>query len=239
MAADGNAMAGKAGPAAEVPLPLLEMRDVSFAYPGTTIQVIDHLDLAVRRGEFLIVGGASGCGKSTMLRLACRLNTPDSGMLLFNGTPISEIPPAALRSRLCLVAQIPQMVDATVADNLLMPFSFAANRQKAVPLPERIEELLQSFYLQGVSPGQSALRLSTGQKQRLALMRVLLLEPQLLLLDEPTSALDAESARLVFSIIERLNSEGMTVVMVTHSDYRPSLPGVRPMKMINGKLVQA
>jgi putative ABC transport system ATP-binding protein len=239
MAADGHVAPGNAGPASGETSPLLEMCDVSFTYPGGALPVIEHLDLAVRRGEFLVVGGASGCGKSTLLRLACRLNAPDSGTILFGGTLISAIPPAELRSRICLVAQIPQMVDATVADNLLIPFSFAANRQKAVPMPERIDELLKSFYLNGVSPGQSALRLSTGQKQRLALMRALLLEPRLLLLDEPTSALDAESARMVFSIIERLNSEGMTVVMVTHSDYRPSLPGVRLMKMRNGKLVQA
>lgn len=238
MATDGQVMDGNCATGLQAAACLLEMRDVSFTYPGTSLPVIDHLDLAVGRGEFLIVRGASGCGKSTLLRLACRLNAPDSGTILFRGTPVSEIPPALLRSRLCLVAQVPRMVDATVSENLLLPFSFAANRQKAVPPAERLESLLHSFYLQGVLLGQSALRLSTGQKQRLALMRALLQEPRLLLLDEPTSALDAESAGMVFSIIERLNADGMTVVLVTHSEYRPSIPETRTMTMSNGKLVQ-
>lgn len=130
------------------------------------------------------------------------------------------------------------MIEASVGENLLLPFSFSANRSKKEPTQERLQEMLREFYLQELSLEQSALRLSTGQKQRLALMRAILQEPDLLLLDEPTSALDKESATMIFSILERLNSQdGKTILLVTHRDYTPAGPKVRGFEFRNGNLL--
>jgi putative ABC transport system ATP-binding protein len=201
---------------------LLEIRNLSFAYEGSSSLVFEHLDLNVQKGEFVLVKGPSGSGKSTLLRLICRLNRLPEGDILFQGSSVTGMAPAVLRSSISYVAQIPQMMDATVEENLLLPFSFAANRTKVPPGKEELKEMLQNFYLDGVALDQSALKLSTGQKQRLAIMRALLQNPLLLLLDEPTSALDQESASMVFSIMERLNSEqGKTMITVTHIDYKP------------------
>jgi putative ABC transport system ATP-binding protein len=209
-------------------MPLLEIRNLSFGYEGSVSLVFDALDLTVSAGEFILIKGPSGSGKSTLLRLICRLNSPLDGDIFFQGSNITAIAPAKLRSAVSYVAQIPQMIDASVEENLLLPFSFASNAAKSVPGRDELREMLRKFYLGEVTPDQSALKLSIGQKQRLAIMRAILQDPQLLLLDEPTSALDRESASMVFSIMERLNAEqGKTMITVTHLDYKPEK--VRPM----------
>ena len=201
---------------------LLEIRNLSFAYDGSTSLVFDQLDLTVQEGDYILVKGLSGSGKSTLLRLICRLNQPQGGSILFQGNNITTIPPAKLRSAVSYVAQIPQMIDASVEENLLLPFTFAINQAKTRPGTDELRELLRKYYLADVSPSQSAMKLSIGQKQRLAIMRALLQNPLLLLLDEPTSALDQDSAAMVFSIMESLNTEhGKTLITVTHIDYKP------------------
>jgi putative ABC transport system ATP-binding protein len=217
--------------------PLLEIRDLSFGYDKGSRPVFEHLDLDVRQGECIVVKGASGSGKSTLLRLICRLNIPRSGAILFKGKNVAEIPPPELRSKISYVQQIPQMIDGSIRDNLLLPFTFAQGRRKAAPDDATLERMLDAFYLHDVSLDQSALKLSVGQKQRLSIMRVILTGPDMLLLDEPTSALDADSAAMVFSIIERLNTEeGKTLLIVTHSDYQPAVSQVRSCTFRNGKL---
>jgi len=202
--------------------PLLEIRKLSFGYEGSSSLVFEHLDLMVQEGEFILVKGPSGSGKSTLLRLICRLNKPGEGSILFQGNDITSFPPAKLRSSVSYVAQIPRMIDASVEENLLLPFSFAINAAKPRPGKEELQEMLKTFYLGDITLDHSALKLSTGQMQRLAIMRALLQKPLLLLLDEPTSALDQESASMVFSIMERLNSEQQkTLITVTHIDYKP------------------
>lgn len=220
--------------------PLLEIRNLTFTYEGAPVPVFEELDLAVRSGEFVLIKGPSGSGKSTLLRLVCRLNRQQSGTIHFRGRDVATIPPAELRSSISYVAQIPQMVDAPVGENLLLPFSFRANSKKPVPGPDTLYRMLDEFYLGGVTLEQSALKLSAGQKQRLAFMRSILQEPEMMLLDEPTSALDPESAAMVFSIMERLNREKkMTIVSVTHSDYRPETVKALTFRLENRKLTLA
>jgi putative ABC transport system ATP-binding protein len=216
---------------------LLELRELSFGYDKDGPPVFEHLSLNVGKGEFIIIKGPSGSGKSTLLRLICRLNTPRAGSIMFKGRNVSEITPSELRSKVTYVPQIPQMIDGTIRDNLLLPFTFAQGKQKSAPNDATLKQMLDAFYLQDVKLDQSANKLSVGQKQRLSIMRAILTEPDVLLLDEPTSALDTESAEMVFSIVERLNTkEGKTVLIVTHSDYRPSFPQARSCIFRNGNL---
>jgi len=218
--------------------PILEIRDLTFTHEGSPAPLFEHLSLRVEEGSHILLKGPSGSGKSSLLRLICRLAAPDSGTILYRGTPVADIAPSRLRSRVAYVAQIPRMTDATVEENLLLPFTFAANAGKKAPDRQALERMLGDFYLGGVELSRSAMKLSTGQQQRLALMRTLLLEPDMLLLDEPTSALDPESAEMVFSIMERLNlREGKTLITVTHSDYRPAGGGVRVYTISNRTLL--
>ncbi len=202
--------------------PLLEIRNLTFRYEGAAAPVFENLALSVSAGAFILVKGVSGSGKSTLLRLICRLSQPQNGVIYFKGRSITELPPSELRSSISYVAQIPQMTDASVKENLLLPFSFAVNRKKSSPSEETLRMMLDDFYLGDISLDQSAMKLSTGQKQRLAIMRTILQEPAMMLLDEPTSALDSESASMVFAIMEKLSiTKHMTMVTVTHTDYQP------------------
>jgi len=202
--------------------PLLDIKNLSFAYEESAPSVFERLNLSIAQGAFVLVKGSSGSGKSTLLRLICRLNQPQGGTIYFQGFDITSIAPATLRSSISYVAQIPQMMDASVEENLLLPFSFAINAAKSRPGKEKLKEMLKHFYLADVSLDHAAMKLSTGQKQRVAIMRAILQEPLLLLFDEPTSALDQESALMVFSIMEQLNMERQkTLITVTHSDYKP------------------
>ncbi|TCD47395.1 ATP-binding cassette domain-containing protein [Chlorobium sp. N1] len=216
---------------------ILEIRDLTFTHEGASEPLFRELSLSVEEGQHILLKGPSGSGKSSLLRLICRLAAPDSGIIRYRGTPVSEMPPATLRSRVAYVAQIPRMVDGTLEENLLLPFAFASNARRSAPDRALLERMLDEFYLGGIGLDRPAMKLSTGQQQRVALLRTLLLEPDLLLLDEPTSALDPESAAMVFSIMERLNREkGKTLLTVTHSDYRPEGPQVALYRIENRTL---
>lgn len=201
--------------------PVLEIRELTFSWPGATEPVLEELSLSVGEGEFVILRGPSGSGKSTILRLCCRLEAFSTGTIRYRGRDITAMPPAALRSAVRYVPQIPQMVDGTIEENLLLPYTFAQNAGKAKPDKADMQRMLEEFYLGGVSLTQSAMKLSIGQKQRLALMRAILQDPDLLLLDEPTSALDPESAQMVGSIMEGLSlKRHKTLMLVTHADFQ-------------------
>ena len=201
---------------------LLEIETLGFSYENAAMPVFSELNLRVDEGEFVLIKGASGTGKSTLLRLICRLQSYGNGRILFRGSPVESVPPAELRRSITYVAQIPSMIDASVKENLLFPFSFTSNRSREEPSEKQLAEMLEQFYLQDISLLHQARNLSVGQQQRIALMRALLLDPEILLLDEPTSALDAKSASMVFAIIEHLNAtQGKTIMMVTHSSFLP------------------
>jgi putative ABC transport system ATP-binding protein len=203
---------------------LLECRGVTFGY-GAREPVLGGdggLDLAVAPGAFVLVEGPSGSGKSTLLRLFARLETPASGQVRFRGRPLDQWDPPELRRRVVLLQQTPALVDGSVRENLLLPFSFRANADRTPPGDEELAGRLHDFLLSGVGLEDDALALSVGQRQRLALIRALLLRPEALLMDEPTSALDPESAQVVEQRAEALNLErGLTVVMVSHRGYGP------------------
>ncbi len=201
---------------------ILEIEALGFSYNNAAKTVFRELDLVVGTGEFVLVKGASGSGKSTLLRLICRLEASESGRILFKSRKIEEYCPSELRRSIVYVSQIPAMIEGSVEENLVFPFSFAANNGLERPSEKQLSEMLETFYLSDVSLQHQARNLSVGQQQRLALMRALLLDPEILLLDEPTSALDAESTSMVFSIVEQLNiARKKTVVMVTHGSFVP------------------
>lgn len=192
---------------------------VSFGYR----RVLDNLDMVVGTGEFVVVSGPSGSGKSTLLRLFCRLQEPDHGIVRFEGRKITSIPAPELRRRIGYVQQTPVVVQGSVRDNLMLAFDFRRNADMRPPEEEQLRSRLAELNLD-VGLQDDAAGLSVGQRQRLALLRTLLMRPKVLLMDEPTSALDAQSARLVLDEAERLcREEGVSVVMITHSGMMPDI----------------
>ncbi|MBL8699959.1 MAG: ATP-binding cassette domain-containing protein [Alphaproteobacteria bacterium] len=210
-------------PAAPLPLPVpprgaLVFDRVGFTYPTRPERpAIDELSLDVAPGEAVAIVGPSGSGKSTILQLALRFYDPQAGRILFDGVDIRHCDPADLRRRVALVPQEPVIFATDVAANIRFARPEASDAElraaaDAAHALEFIERLPQGFATQLGEKGQ---RLSTGQKQRLAIARAILRDPAVLLLDEATSALDAESERLVQKALDGL-ARSRTTLVIAH-----------------------
>jgi len=213
----------------------LTLTNVTFNYDnGPTI--LDDASLTFIQGAYHLVRGPSGSGKSTLLRLLCRLEEASSGSINYKECDIEDMAPASLRRCVAYVQQMPNLLPGTVRENLLLPFSFQANKALTPPSDIEMSAYMDSFLLDGVTLDSEADRLSVGQSQRICLIRSLLLSPKVILLDEPTASLDAESANVVLAKAAELSASGVTVIMISHSEVAPE--GVTNIVTIeNGKLV--
>jgi subfamily B ATP-binding cassette protein MsbA len=194
----------------------LTLDDVQFGYEPGRI-VLHNIALDIAPGEKLALVGPSGAGKSTLLHLIARFYDPTSGRLLIDGVDLRDVTLASLRSRIAIVAQEPALFNASVADNLRYGRPAASDAEiraaaSAACAAEFVAQMPQGY---DTVLGDRAVRLSTGEKQRLAIARALLRDPALLLLDEATSSLDNESERLVQAALERL-TEGRTSIVIAH-----------------------
>jgi len=193
---------------------LLEMDNLAKSFAGEDrITLFTEVTAAVEERTAVALIGASGQGKSTLLRILGRLDAPDSGTLRFHGRPATEWTPLEWRKRIAYVAQQAVMLPGTVEDNLR-----AVSRLHQLPFEDELAgKLMDELGLSDISRAKDASALSGGQKQRLALIRTLLLKPEILLLDEVTSSLDGESKKLVEEALAAWRHErGTALVWVTH-----------------------
>lgn len=201
-------------------MPALEARSVSKTYTidKRTMTVLDNISLSVAEGEFLVIRGESGSGKSTLLSLLSGLDRPDAGRILLGERDITDLTEDALapiRNATCgFVFQSFHLIPSlTAAENVMFPAELAGDlraREKAGRLLERV----------GLAGRAASFphQLSGGEKQRCAICRALINEPQLLFADEPTGNLDLSNGRAVLELLRELQRErGTTLVLVTHS----------------------
>jgi len=190
--------------------------DVSFSYDGETT-VLDGVDFAARRGEFVAFVGQSGAGKSTVVSLLLRMHEPTDGEIRANDVPIGEMDIGAWRDHVAVVGQDPYIFDDTLRYNLTIGDRDASDEQiEQVCAIARVDEFLDDLpngYETRV--GDDGVRLSGGQKQRVAIARALLDDVDVLCLDEATSDLDANLEREVQRGIERMDRDYI-VVTVAH-----------------------
>ncbi len=186
---------------------LFELERVTQSRDGKV--VLQDLSASLPSGASCIAG-PSGSGKSTLLRLLNRLADPDSGEVRYQGADVRRRDPLGLRREVCLVPQLPALLEGTVEDNVRFAAGLAG-RDPDVPRLLGLSGLDRSF------AARSADRLSVGEQQRAMLARALALEPRVLLLDEPTSALDQEARGAVEATLLDLRQRvELSTVLVTH-----------------------
>ncbi|MGF7237274.1 MAG: ABC transporter ATP-binding protein [Frankia sp.] len=193
--------------------------------------------LRVGSGEWVAVVGPSGCGKSTLLHLLGGLDRPDSGSVRLGSDEVTTLRPAARavlrRGRVGFVFQAYNLVPhLDVAANVELPLRVAgAGRRAARARAAEVLEALDLLDLRAARPAA----LSGGQQQRVAVARALAGRPDLLLADEPTGALDSSAARLVVDLLRAQNTQGQSIVMVTH-DYAVAAEADRVVFLRDGQV---
>ncbi len=194
---------------------MIDIQDVTFTYPGQSTPLFDHFTWRVKRGEFWSVIGPSGCGKSTLLHLIVGVRTPQSGQVTVNG---EHVPRKKHRGHTGLVLQDYGMLPwATVHDNIELGLEIRKFYRQGDGSHKRVDFWLDRFGLtqhRNKYPSQ----ISGGQRQRAAIARTLVLEPDVLLMDEPFSALDAPTREDLEQLTLDLQAEtGTATVFVTHN----------------------
>ena len=212
-------------------MPLLEVQHVQKIYTtrfgGTQVQALSNVSFSVEEGEYVAIMGESGSGKTTLLNILAALDRPTAGEVLLEGRPLSAIRERDLaafrRSHLGFVFQDFNLLDTfSLQDNIFLPLVLAgkdypAMRKQLQPIAEQlgISDILTKYPYE----------VSGGQKQRAAIARAIITEPALILADEPTGALDSKSSDDLLDVFARLNANGQTIIMVTHSTAAASRAG--------------
>jgi putative ABC transport system ATP-binding protein len=197
--------------------------------------ILDIKDLDIKKSKVTCIVGESGSGKSTLLRLLNKLISCDSGEIFYEDKPLKIVDSVELRRNVVMLPQVPVIFPVTVGDNLLIGLKFA---EKPAVDDERLHQILKMVHLNKELSDDSG-KLSGGEKQRLALGRVVLLDPGVFLLDEPSSALDEETERTIIEkLVVYIKDTSKTLIMVTHSkkiarDYSDSIVEISQGKVIN------
>ena len=177
--------------------------------------LLQDIHLQVDRGERILIMGATGSGKSSLLSTMNLMNQNYEGKILLAGKNIIEYQPDVLRSKICMVMQEPYLEDALVQEVLDTPLKYSALKHKRLPnRQEEIINLFNAFQLPTEYLNKNTAQLSGGEKQRIALIRVLQLKPDILLLDEITYALDQKTSGIISDCI--FNNFAGTVIAISH-----------------------
>ncbi len=217
----------------------LEHIQRKFQVGDELVRALDDVNLSIAAGEYLSIMGPSGSGKSTLLNLLGLLDKPDSGHYFLDGqdvTALSEVQQAHIRGhKIGFVFQFFHLLPRlTAADNVALPLMLAG-----VPhhdREQRVNEMLIALGLENRAKHRPD-QLSGGQRQRVAIARAAITRPSLLLADEPTGNLDHASGMDVIDSLEKLNEQGITLIVVTH-DAELGKRSRRKIKMDDGRIIQ-
>ncbi|HZG09923.1 MAG TPA: ABC transporter ATP-binding protein [Allosphingosinicella sp.] len=219
---------------------MLIMRELSRVYRTETVETsaLDRINLDIADGEFVAIMGPSGCGKSTLLNIIGMLDSPSSGSYLFDGVEVAGLPEGKLadvrKKNIGFIFQSFNLVDElSVRENIELALLY-----HDVPSSERkrrVEEVMDKVGIAHRARHRPS-QLSGGQQQRVAVARALVGAPKLILADEPTGNLDTQHGEEVMKMLQALNREGSTIIMVTHSPSHADYAG-RVVNMLDGKVL--
>ena len=199
-------------------------------------EVLDNLNFEVAKGEFLAIMGPSGSGKSTLMHLLGFLDTPTSGKYIFKGNDVSNLSDDELakirNEEVGFIFQTFNLLPKTsVFGNVKLPLLYGHLKDHN----RRVEEAIKAVGLLHRINNLSN-QLSGGERQRVAIARALVTNPSVIFADEPTGNLDTKSGQAIMGILEKLNNEGHTIILVTHEQYTAQ-HAQRIIKIIDGKIV--
>lgn len=202
---------------------IIELKDLRKAYKvgDKSLEVLKGINFTIDKGDFLMIMGKSGSGKTTLLNILGMLDSFNSGNYLFNGTDIGELSEnecSKFRNKnIGFIFQQFNLIESlNICQNVELPLLYSGKTSKS----ERREEVKKYLSIVGLEEkiDQKPTALSGGQQQRIAIARALINEPNIILADEPTGALDSQTGIDIMNVLKSLNSEGKTIIMVTHDD---------------------
>lgn len=202
---------------------ILEVNNIKKIYTtrfgANKVQALSDVSFSVEKGEYVAIMGESGSGKTTLLNILAALDRPTSGSVCLDGNELSKIRETKIaefrRENLGFVFQDFNLLDTfTLKDNIMLPLVLAGKHYGE--MRAKLMLIVQKLGIEGLM-GKYPYEVSGGQKQRAAVARALITHPKLILADEPTGALDSKSTDELLELFGKINQEGQTILMVTHS----------------------
>ena len=215
---------------------MIDLKDVSKAYPNG-VHALNHVNLHIDKGEFVYVIGATGSGKSTLIKVLNGEIVPDEGTVIVGGVNVGALKhrkvPYYRRNVGCVFQDYRLLPKLTVYENIAFALEVVGMPRKQIR--KRVMEVLDLVDLKEKARSYPD-ELSGGQQQRVAIARALVAKPKFLLADEPTGALDSHTAQEILDLFIALNHEGTTILMVTH-DAHVAEQAQRTIRLADGQIV--
>ena len=218
---------------------MIELKNInkSFVLGDQEVKALNNINFKVKKGEFVSIIGPSGSGKSTMMNILGLLDVADSGEYLLDGISIKDANDNLLseirNKKIGFIFQsfnlLPKM---NALENVQIPLMYRGMSKKETV--KKAYDYLEKVGLKGREKHMPS-QLSGGQQQRVAIARALIGNPEIILADEPTGALDSKTGKEVMELLEELNKEGQTIILITH-DISIANRAKRIVKMMDGKL---
>lgn len=223
---------------------MIKVVDLSktFHYDGNNLPVLKAINLNIKKGECVVLKGVSGSGKTTLLSIIAGLDKPSMGKVLIEGEPISKLPDrfaSGLRGKkIGMIFQHFNLFEhLTVNENVMVPL--IPSGLTMTEIQKRVDRALSLANIAHKKETQAA-RLSGGEKQRTAIARALVADPNIILCDEPTANLDRENSLLFIAILKELHTLGKTIVIATHDPLFDNLDFESTLiPMVDGQIVKS
>lgn len=216
---------------------MIEFVKVSKSYPNGDV-VIDDLNLSISSGEFVVITGKSGAGKTTLGRMLIRDILPTKGKIIVDGEDLSLVKTKKvplIRRKIGFIFQDFKIIpDKTIGENIAIALEISGFNPKKIP--DKISRLLEMV---GIPNKEKLfpLQLAGGEIQRTSIARAIAADPQILFADEPTGNLDKETTIEIFDLLKKINSDGTTVIMATHDVTVIDLNKARHIHLNKGKII--
>jgi putative ABC transport system ATP-binding protein len=219
---------------------MIKLHNVTKIYQsqGVETRALNEVDLSIAKGEFVSIMGPSGCGKTTLLNIIGLLDAYNEGLFVFNADNVSQLTEKEKlklrKEKIGFVFQSFNLIDdLTVSENIELPLHYLG-----YPAKERRKRVLEVLDMVGMGHRRDFFpyQLSGGQQQKVAVGRAIVAKPSLILADEPTGNLDSTQGNEIMEMLSRLNDEGTSIIMVTHSSHDASY-SQRIIRIMDGQVV--